>query len=85
MKDSKIFTDELKRTIPIYILGMFFHSITVYIHCKIPSILGNILDLLLQGEIQKQIIIAHRKSTIANSDEVIYLKDGQIDMILESL
>ncbi len=58
MKDSKIFTDELKRTIPIYILGMFFHSITVYIHCKIPSILGNILDLLLQGEIQKQIIMA---------------------------
>lgn len=56
-KDSKIFTDELKRTIPIYILGMFFHSVTIYIHYKIPSILGNILDLLLQEETQKQIIM----------------------------
>ncbi len=58
MKDNKIFTDELKRTIPVYILGIFFHSVTIYIHYKIPNILGNILDLLLQGEIQKQIIMA---------------------------
>jgi len=28
------------------------------------------------------IIIAHRKSTIESSDKIIYLKDGQIDMIV---
>ena len=30
-KNSKIFTDELKRTFPIYILGMVFHAIVIYI------------------------------------------------------
>ncbi len=28
------------------------------------------------------IIIAHRKSTIENSDKIIYLKDGKVDMIV---
>ena len=28
------------------------------------------------------IIIAHRKSTIENSDKIIYLKDGMVDMIV---
>ncbi len=28
------------------------------------------------------IIIAHRKSTLASSDKVIYVKDGEIDIIL---
>ena len=28
------------------------------------------------------IIIAHRKSTIESSDKIIYLKDGQINMIV---
>ena len=27
------------------------------------------------------IIIAHRKSAIENSDKIIYLKDGKVDMI----
>ncbi len=48
-KNHKIFfVDELKRTFPIYILGMVFHAIVIYILYKIPSIIGNILDLLIK-------------------------------------
>ena len=50
-KNNKIFIDELKRTFPIYILGMVFHAIVIYILYKIPSIIGNILDLLITGMI----------------------------------
>lgn len=39
-KSNKIFIDELKRTFPIYILGMIFHAIVIYILYKIPSIIG---------------------------------------------
>ena len=48
-KNNKIFIDELKRTFPIYILGMVFHAIVIDILYKIPSIIGNILDLLING------------------------------------
>ncbi|MCI9038519.1 MAG: ABC transporter ATP-binding protein [Clostridia bacterium] len=44
------------------------------------KMIQNIID-----EISKKstvIIIAHRKSTIESSDKIIYLKDGQIDMIV---
>lgn len=50
------------------------------------------IDLKTEDRIQKLIdnitkestviIIAHRKSTIENSDKIIYLKDGQVDMIV---
>ncbi len=56
-KKSKIFTDELKRTFPIYILGMIFHTIVIYILYKIPTIIGNILDLLINGNVSKEIIM----------------------------
>lgn len=56
-KSSKIFVDELKRTFPIYILGMFFHAVVIYILYKIPSIIGNILDLFIKGNIDKDIIM----------------------------
>lgn len=56
-KNNKIFIDELKRTFPIYILGMVFHAITIYILYKIPSIIGNILDLLIQGNVSKEVIM----------------------------
>lgn len=52
-----ILKEELKRTIPIYILGMIFHAITIYIVYKIPSIIGSILDLLIDGNTNKGIII----------------------------
>lgn len=56
-KNNKIFADELKRTFPIYTLGIVFHAITIYILYKIPSILGNILDLLIQGDVTQQVIM----------------------------
>lgn len=63
-KNSKIFIDELKRTFPIYILGMVFHAIVIYILYKIPSIIGNILDLLIQGNASKEIIMKEVYSLI---------------------
>ncbi len=56
-KNSKILIEELKKTFPIYVLGMIFHAIVMYILYKIPSIIGEILDLLLKGNISKDIII----------------------------
>lgn len=58
-KNHPIFTDEIKRTFPIYILGMVFHAICIYILYKIPSIIGEILDLLLAGNIEKEVIMHH--------------------------
>ena len=55
---NKIFTDELKRTFPIYILGMIFHAIVIYILYKIPTIIGNILDLLINGDVSKETIMS---------------------------
>ncbi len=40
----------------------------------------NIIDKI--SEKSTVIIIAHRKSTIESSDKIIYLKDGQIDVIV---
>lgn len=57
-KKSKIFTDELKRTFPIYILGMIFHAIVIYILYKIPTIIGNILDLLINGNVSNEVIMS---------------------------
>lgn len=56
-KNNKIFIDELKRTFPIYILGMVFHAAVIYILYKIPSIIGNILDLLIEGNASKEVIM----------------------------
>ncbi len=41
----------------------------------------NIIDKISQKS--TVIIIAHRKSTIESSDKIIYLKDGQIDLIIK--
>lgn len=56
-KNNKILTDELKRTFPIYMSGMIFHAMVMYILYKIPSIIGNILDLLIDGNASKQLIM----------------------------
>ncbi|MCI8482453.1 MAG: ABC transporter ATP-binding protein [Clostridia bacterium] len=56
-KNNKILINELKRTFPIYILGMIFHAFVIYILYKIPSIIGNILDLFIQGNIHNDIIL----------------------------
>lgn len=66
-KNNKIFIDELKRTFPIYILGMVFHAIVIYILYKIPSIIGNILDLLIEGNASKDVIMNEVYSLILYS------------------
>ena len=72
----------------IAFLRAILHKANIYIFDEPTS---NI-DLKTEDRIQKLIdsitkestviIIAHRKSTIENSDKIIYLKDGQIDMIV---
>lgn len=57
-----------------------FDEPTSNIDLKTEKLIQNVID-----KISKQstvIIIAHRKSTIASSDKIIYLKDGQIDLII---
>lgn len=56
-RNNPIFIDELKRTFPKYLLGMVFHAMVTYIIFKIPSILGKILDLLIDGTATKEIIM----------------------------
>lgn len=57
-KKNGIFIDELKRTFPIYTLGIIFHAIVIYILYKIPNIIGNILDLLMEGNTSKEVIMS---------------------------
>ena len=71
----------------IAFLRAILHKANIYIFDEPTS---NI-DLKTENRIQKLIdkitkestviIIAHRKSTIENSDKIIYLKDGKVDMI----
>lgn len=72
----------------IAFLRAILHRANIYIFDEPTS---NI-DLKTEDRIQKLIdritqestviIIAHRKSTIENSDKIIYLKDGKVDMIV---
>ena len=71
----------------IAFLRAILHKANIYIFDEPTS---NI-DLKTEDRIQKLIdritkestviIIAHRKSNIENSDKIIYLKDGKVDMI----
>ena len=56
-KHSELVEKELKKTMPLYIIGMLFHGITVYIELLIAQLTGNILDLILQGNITKDMIM----------------------------
>ncbi len=57
-----------------------FDEPTSNIDLKTERMIQNIIDKISQKS--TVIIIAHRKSTIESSDKIIYLKDGQIDMIV---
>lgn len=88
--DEKIGKDKLSygQLQMIAFLRAILHKANIYIFDEPTS---NI-DLKTEDRIQKLIdkikrdstviIIAHRKSTIENSDKVIYLKDGKVDMIV---
>ena len=56
-KHSEILVNELKATMPLYILGMVFHSITLYIMLLIVQITGTILDMILQNGITNEQIM----------------------------
>ena len=56
-KHSKLITDELKRTAPLYMLGMVFHTITLYMMLVIAQISGKILDMILQNNVSKEQIM----------------------------
>lgn len=57
-----------------------FDEPTSNIDMQTERMIQNIIDKI--SENSTVIIIAHRKSTLENSDKIIYLKDGQIDMIV---
>ncbi len=57
-----------------------FDEPTSNIDLKTENMIQKIIDHI--SKVSTVIIIAHRKSTIASSDKVIYLKDGQVDMIV---
>lgn len=57
-----------------------FDEPTSNIDLKTEKLIQNLIDQI--SENSTVIIVAHRKSTIENSDKVIYLKDGMVDMIV---
>lgn len=57
-----------------------FDEPTSNMDLKTEKMIQNIIDKISQKS--TVIIIAHRKSTIESSDKIIYLKDGQIDLIV---
>lgn len=64
------------------------HQANIYIFDEPTSNIDLKTEKMIQGIIDHiaktstVIIIAHRKSTIASSDKIIYLKDGQVDAIV---
>lgn len=56
-KYNEIITKELNRILPYHLLGIVGQSIALYLLFKIPEITGNILDLLMQEYINKELIM----------------------------
>lgn len=56
-KYNKIISDEMKRILPHHLLGVLCHIIVIYLYFKIPFYIGKILDLLMQPNIDKQLIL----------------------------
>lgn len=56
-KYNKIVTKELNRILPYHLLGVVLHSVVIYMAFKIPNIIGNILDMLMQETIDKSQIM----------------------------
>lgn len=53
---NKIWKEEIKKTTPVYIIGIVFHIITIVINLIVPLIIGNILDMLLAGAPKEEIL-----------------------------
>ncbi len=85
IKISKLSYGELQI---IAFIRAILHKANIYIFDEPTSNIDLQTERMIQNIIDKisekstVIIIAHRKSTIESSDKIIYLKDGQIDMIV---
>ena len=85
IKISKLSYGELQI---IAFIRAILHKANIYIFDEPTSNIDLKTEKMIQNIINKisekstVIIIAHRKSTIENSEKIIYLKDGQIDMIV---
>ena len=72
----------------IAFLRAVLHKADIYIFDEPTSSIDLRTEDMMQKIINKiskdstVIIIAHRKSTISNSNKIIYLKDGKVDMIV---
>ena len=81
---SKLSDGELQ---VIAFIRAILHESSIYIFDEPTSSMDLKTERYLQDIIDKinetstVIIIAHRKSTIVNSDEIIYVKDGRIEMV----
>lgn len=72
MKNHAILKNEFKRTLPFYVLGIFFHLIELYILYKIQTIMGNLLDLLLWENGNENIIVEEVYSLLFYSVILIF-------------
>ena len=85
IKTSKLSYGELQI---IAFIRAILHKANIYIFDEPTSNIDLQTEKMIQKIIDKiseestVIIIAHRKSTIESSDKIIYLKDGQINMIV---
>lgn len=50
---NKIVEKEIIRIQPYHLLGVILHSLVIYISFKIPQIIGNILNLLMEETINQ--------------------------------
>lgn len=92
---SKGLDEEIKESIVSYgelqvisFIRAILHKSNIYIFDEPTSNIDLKTERLIQNLIDKisenstVIIVAHRKATIESSDKIIYIKDGQIDMIV---
>lgn len=85
IKETKLSYGELQ---VISFIRAIAHKSNIYIFDEPTSNIDLKTERLIQDLIDKisenstVIIVAHRKSTIESSDKIIYLKDGQVDMIV---
>ncbi len=56
-KYNPILKQELRRILPYHLLGVIFHTVTIYLAFKIPECIGNILDLLMNESIHQEQIL----------------------------
>ncbi len=56
-KMSEFLKREFRKTFPLYILGMLFETIAIYITLLNTQIIGRILDMILQANVSKEQIM----------------------------